>query len=72
LEALHREWKIRATARALGGDRWSATIEVWQPGQTPHAHSAVTVPFTDASDSAVIAEEHALAAGRRWVDRQAR
>ncbi len=47
-------------------------IEVWQPGQRPHTHSAVILPFTDSFDTAQSAEEVAVSAAERWINHQER
>jgi len=71
VEREHRGWKIRTTARPVDG-AWSAMIEVWQPGQRPHTHSAVILPFTDSFDTAQSAEEVAVSAAERWINHQER
>jgi hypothetical protein len=69
-EREYHGWKIRITGKSVGTGS-SAMIEVWEPGQGPHSHTGVVVPFIKRVPSETEALAVAFQAAKEWIDRQA-
>jgi hypothetical protein len=67
LETEHKGWKIRVIAHPVG-QRWSALVEVWEPG-APEGAEARVVPFSQQLPSEKAAQTAGRLAALRWVDR---
>lgn len=66
----YKHWRIRATAKRLEGDKWSAEVECWDLGRGPRNQTSMGLPFTEQfdnpEDAEAAGEKHAIS----WADRQ--
>ena len=66
----YKGWTYRVQTQPLNDDRWTAKLEMSQPGQTIQTHTALSLDGPRAerteADAAAVGEEIIL----RWIDRQ--
>lgn len=65
----YRGWKIRITDKTVDTHH-SSKIEVWAPGVDPRGGGTQYVSFLGRTASRQEAQEAALMAAKKWIDRE--
>jgi len=63
----HKSWRIGVKAFEQDG-RWSARVEVSEPGTGPRLRTPMPLPFDGRFDTADEAEAAAVKSAERWID----
>jgi hypothetical protein len=64
----HRDWTIGIAARQGSDGRWTALVEVYEPGRGSRTHAAKIVPFSRWLETEEEAEGFALRDAKQWID----